>query len=118
MTKKFFTMLAFALFTVGVIAFGSVAAAAAPAQDTWILNWDGYDYYVKAGSLDYTPSHVDAAPDFSCRVAHNGMVHHYKFISRGYTVLYVDGEMYGDSQKSRFVAAMYSAICDKLIYHR
>lgn len=61
--------------------------AAAPAQDTWVLRWDGYDYYVKAGSLDYTP-------------------------------IYVDGEMYSDSQKSRFVAAMYEAICDKLIYHR
>lgn len=116
--KNVLMMLAVALTTASVIAFGSVAEAAAPAQDTWVLRWDGYDYYVKAGSLDYTPGHPDVAPDFSCRVAHNGMIRHYRFYSRGYTVLYVDGQEYSDSQKSRFVAAMYKAICDKLIYHR
>lgn len=116
--KNFLMVLTVALLTASVIAFSLVAEAAAPAQDTWVLRWDGYDYYVKAGSLDYTPSHVDAAPEFSCRVAHNGMVRHYRFRARGITVLYVDGEMYSDSQKSRFVAAMYESICNKLIHHR
>lgn len=101
-----------------VMVLTAQVAIAAPAQDTWVLNWDGYDYYVKAGSLDYAPGHPDAAPEFSCRVAHNGKVRHYEFRARGYTVLYVDGAYYNDSQKSRFVKAMYSSICDKLIYRR
>ena len=116
--KKFFTLSVVALLTASMIICGSIAEAATPAQDTWVLNWDGYDYYVKAGSLDYTPAGVDAAPEFSCRVAHNGKVRHYRFKARGITVLYVDGEYYNDSQKSRFVKAMYNSICDKLIYHR
>lgn len=94
--------------------------AAYPAQDTYVLTWDGYDYFVKAGSLDYRNANVDAAPEFSCRVAHNGKVRHYEFRARGYAVLYVDGELYGDSHSrhGRFVNAMYNAICDKLIYRR
>ena len=92
--------------------------AASPARDTWVLSWDGYDYYVKAGSLDYTPGHPDAAPNFSCTVAHGREVHRYRFNSRGITALYVDGEYYSDSQKSHFVNAIYNAICDKLIYNR
>ena len=94
--------------------------AAYPAQDTYVLTWDGYDYFVKAGSLDYRNANVDAAPEFSCRVAHNGKVRHYEFRARGYAVLYVDGELYGDSHSrhGRFVKAMYNAICDKLIYRR
>ena len=115
MLRKIFLSMVLAF---AVMSLSAQVEAAAPAQDTWVLRWDGYDYYVKAGSLDYTPINVDAAPEFSCRVAHNGMVRHYRFSSRGYTVLYVDGEKYSDSQKSCFVAAMYEAICDKLIYHR
>ena len=92
--------------------------AAYPGQDTYVLSWDGHDYYVKAGSLDYRNVNVDAAPEFSCRVAHNGKIRHYEFRARGYAVLYVDGELYGDSQRNRFVKAMYNAICDKLIYRR
>ncbi|MBE8953114.1 MAG: hypothetical protein SR1Q7_08220 [Quinella sp. 1Q7] len=92
--------------------------AAAPANDTWVLSWDGYDYYVKAGSLDLAGGNADAAPNFSCTVAHGREIHRYRFNSRGYTVLYVDGEYYSDSQKSRFVNAIYNAICDKLIYNR
>ena len=95
------------------LTFNNFAQATAPVQDTWVLNWD-----VKAGSLDYTPGHVDAAPEFSCNVAHNGKVRHYQFRVRGYAALYVDGEFYNDSRKSRFVDAMYNSICNKLIYHR
>ena len=80
--------------------------AASPARDTWVLSWDGYDYYVTAGSLDYTPDHPDSAPNFSCTVAHGKEVHRYRFNSRGYTVLYVDGEYYSDSRKSQFVNAI------------
>ena len=112
--KKFFAT----VFACLVVVLTAQVATAAPAQDTWVLNWDGYDYYVKAGSLDYTPAHVDAAPEFSCRVAHNGKVRHYEFRVRGYTTLYVDGSYYNDSQKSRFVKAMYESICNKLIYRR
>ena len=113
MKKSFATV-----FICPVMVLTAQVAIAAPAQDTWVLNWDGYDYYVKAGSLDYTPTHIDAAPEFSCRVAHNGKVRHYEFRARGYAVLYVDGQYYNDSQKSRFVKAMYNSICDKLIYRR
>lgn len=94
------------------------ANAATPAQDTWVLTWDGANYFVKAGTLDYKQGHPDVAPEFSCVVAHNGQARNYRFSARGTTVLYVDGQYYNDSQKSRFVAAMYNAICDKLIYHR
>ena len=115
--KKFF----FALLVGLTIVFAATQVEAAyPAQDTYVLTWDGYDYYVKAGSLDYRNANVDAAPEFSCRVAHNGKVRHYEFRARGYAVLYVDGELYGDSRShhGRFVDAMYNAICDKLIYRR
>ena len=115
--KKFF----FALLVGLTIVFAATQVEAAyPAQDTYVLTWDGYDYYVKAGSLDYRNANVDAAPEFSCRVAHNGKVRHYEFKARGYEVLYVDGELYGDSRShhGRFVDAMYNAICDKLIYRR
>lgn len=118
MFKKFFlsTMLALSV----IIVASAQAEAAYPAQDTYVLTWDGYDYFVKAGSLDYRNANVDAAPEFSCRVAHNGKVRHYEFRARGYAVLYVDGELYGDthSRHGRFVNAMYNAICDKLIYRR
>ena len=36
------------------IVFATVQAQAAePAQDTWVLNWEGIDYYVVAGTLEY-----------------------------------------------------------------
>ena len=103
-----------------IIVASAQAEAAYPAQDTYVLSWDGYSYYVKAGSLDYRDPGVDTAPEFSCYVAHNGKVRHYQFRARGLTVLYVDGELYGDSRSrhGRFISAMYNAICDKLIYHR
>ncbi len=107
------------LLATALIVFSNYTAqAAAPAQDTWVLTWDGANYFVKAGSLNHSNAEFDVAPEFTCRVAHNGIVRNYEFISRGYTVLYVDGQKYGDSQNSRFVAAMYSAICDVVIYHR
>ena len=52
-----------------VVYLNLVAEAADPSQDTWVLRWDGYDYYVKAGSLEYTPGHPDVAPEFSYDVA-------------------------------------------------
>ena len=103
-----------------IIVASAQVEAAYPAQDTYVLSWDGYSYYVKAGSMNYVPGHPDVAPEFSCYVAHNGKVRHYQFRARGLTVLYVDGELYGDSRSKhgRFISAMYNAICDKLIYRR
>lgn len=116
MLKKFFLSVLIATAMFGVATYS--ANAATPAQDTWVLTWDGANYFVKAGTLDYTQEHPDVAPEFSCVVTHNGKSRLYEFRARGITVLYVDGQLYSDSQKSRFVAAMYNAICDKLIYHR
>ena len=102
------------------IVFASVQAQAAePAQDTYVLTWEGTDYYVKAGTFDYSPSLGGAAPQFSCDVAHNGEVHHYKFVAKGLTALYIDGKNYGHShsQHGPFIDAMYNAICIKLIHH-
>ena len=114
--KKIFSVM---LLAAAMVVFSNYTAqAATPAQDTWVLTWDGANYFVKAGSLNHTNAGYDVAPEFTCRVAHNGQVRDYKFSARGITVLYVDGTYYSDSQKSRFVAAMYHAICDKLIYHR
>ena len=114
--QKIFSVM---LLATAIVMFSNYTAqAATPAQDTWVLTWDGANYFVKAGSLNYTQEHPDVAPEFTCRVAHNGQVRDYKFSARGITVLYVNGALYSDSQKSSFVAAMYHAICDKLIYHR
>ena len=115
MFKKF---LLAAIFGLTIVVATAQVEAAYPGQDTYVLTWDSYDYYVKAGSLDYHNVSIDAAPEFSCRVAHNGKIRNYEFRARGYAVLYVDGKLYGDSQKNRFVKAMYNAICDKLIYRR
>ena len=101
-------------------------------QGIFVLTWEGTDYFVKAGSLDYMPSHPDVAPEFSCLIAYNNEVHHYRFLAKGLTALYIDGEYYGNSggsrydngkivggsPKNRFIAELYSAICDKLIYRR
>ena len=92
--------------------------AAYPPRDTWVLRWDRTDLYVKAGSLNYTPAHVDAAPEFSFVLAFDGKTLPCEFRARGYAVLYIDGQAVGDSQSDNFVDALYSAICDKLIYRR
>lgn len=101
-------------------------------QGTFVLTWEGTDYFVKEDSLDYMPGHPDVAPEFSCLIAHNDEVHHYRFLAKGLTVLYIDGELYGDSsgtyfvdgkisggsQKSRFIAELYESICNKIIHRR
>ena len=92
--------------------------AAYPPRDTWVLRWDGTDLYVKAGSLNYTPSHVDAAPEFSFVLAFDGATFPCEFSARGYAVLYINGQAVGDSKSDNFVDALYAAICDKLIYRR
>ena len=97
------------------------AQAAVPEQNTWVMTWEvagvKYDYYVVAGSLEYVPN--EGAPaEFSCDVTHVDIVHHYEFksVGNGWHDLYVDGEKYGDTARSKFVRAIYEAICNKLIY--
>ena len=94
------------------------AEAAYPPRDTWVLRWDRTDLYVKAGSLNYTPAHVDAAPEFGFVLAFDGNTFPCQFRARGYAVLYVNGQAVGDSQNNAFVDALYNAICNKLIYRR
>lgn len=117
--KNFLVALAVVLLTMSFLSFDATRAeAATPARDTWVLRWDGTDLYVKAGSLDYTPGHPDAAPEFGFVLAFDGETIPCRFIARGYAVLYVNGEAIGNSQNDIFVDALYSAICNKLIYHR
>ena len=49
------------------IVFATVQAQAAePEQDTWVLNWDGTDYYVVAGTLEYNEDYgIDVPLEFS-----------------------------------------------------
>lgn len=101
-----------------IVMFTAQVEAAVPAQDTWVLRWDGTDLYVKAGSLDYTPSHPDVAPEFGFVLSFDGETVPCYFRARGYAVLYVCGEAVGDSQSNIFVDALYSAICNKKFYHR
>ena len=107
-----------AIFGLTIIVATTQVEAAYPAQDTWVLNWDGTDLYVKAGTLDYTPAHVDAAPEFGFVLAFDGNTFPCQFRARGYAVLYVNGQAVGDSQNNAFVDALYNAICNKLIYRR
>lgn len=117
--KKFFPVMLLAVALIFISGQTNQTEAATPARDTWVLTWDGANYYVKAGSLNQSNAgYDDVAPEFTCRVAHNGIVRNYEFAARGYAVLYVDGQKYGDSRNSRFVDAMYNAICDIVIYHR
>lgn len=117
--KKFYWLFVTLGLLVGFMSFeNSRADAYAPASDTWVLTWNGSNYFVKAGSLDHTNAGYDVAPEFSCDVAHNGIVKHYEFVARGITVLYVNGSYYNDSEKSRFISAMYESICDRIIYRR
>ena len=119
MLKKIYLSVMALVLLVGFMSFEtSHADAYAPANDTWVLTWNGANYFVKAGSLNHTNAGYDVAPEFSCYVAHNGIVNHYEFIARGITVLYVNGSYYNDSEKSRFVSAMYESICDRIIYNR
>ena len=101
-------------------------------QGIFVLTWEGTDYFVKEDSLEYIPGHPDVAPEFTCLIAYNDEVYHYRFLAKRLTVLYIDGELYGDSseshfvdgkisggsQKSRFIAELYEAICNKIIYRR
>ena len=114
--KKFL----FAAYLGLTIVFASVQAQAAiPEQDTWVLNWEGTDYYVVAGTLEYNEDYgIDVPLEFSCDVAHDGMVRHYDFKAQGngFTRLFVDGELYGVSPHSKFVHEMFRAISNKLIH--
>lgn len=112
--KKFLTTITICL----AMMLSVQVEAAAPARDTWVLNWEGTDLYVKAGSLDYTPGHPDAAPEFGFVLFFDGGTLPCYFRSRGYAVLYVYGEAVGDSRSDNFVNALYNAVCNKLIYHR
>lgn len=107
-----------AIFGLTIIFATTQTEAAYPARDTWVLNWNGTDLYVKAGTLDYTPAHVDAAPEFGFVLAFDGNELPCQFRARGYAVLYVNGQAVGDSQNDIFVDALYNSICDKLIYRR
>lgn len=77
-----------------------------PPQDTWVLWWNGANYYVKAGSLNQSNAGYDAAPEFTCRVDQNGIVRNYKFHAKGYAVLYVNGKLHGNSREDPFVDAI------------
>lgn len=102
-----------------LIFFATDTEAAPPAQDTWVLTWNGTDYYVKAGTLKYYIH--EPGPEFNCDIVHNGEVHHYEFVAKGAERLEIDGKYYGistDKQNGRFIHAMYLAICDKLIFRR
>ena len=46
-----------------------------PYKDTWVLNWEGVDYVVKANTLDYPFGNVNVINDFSCDVTYNGEFH-------------------------------------------
>ena len=117
--KTFLTVFVIALLTVNLFSFdGTRAEAAYPARDTWVLNWDHTDLFVKAGTLDYTPGHPDVAPEFGFVLAFDGMEVYCDFKARGMAVLYINGQFAGDSRSDPFVDSLYNAICNKLIYHR
>ena len=117
--KKFLTAFAIALVVMNLFSFdGTRAEAAYPARDTWVLNWDHTDLFVKAGTLDYTPGHPDAAPEFGFVLAFDGMEVPCYFRCKGMAALYVEGQFAGDSRSDPFVDSLYNAICNKLIYHR
>lgn len=117
--KKFFVASIVAVLAATLFVLDAARAQAAyPPKDTWVLTWDGTSLFVKAGSLDYTPSHVDAAPEFGFTLIINGDEARCYFRARGYAVLYVEGEMVGDSHSNRFVEVLYNSICEKLIHRR
>ena len=103
------------------IVFANVQAqAAVPEQDTWVLNWEGTDYYVVAGTLEYNEDYgIDVPLNFSCDVLRNGEIRHYDFeaIGNGGAKLFVDGELYGTSMHSKFIREIEMAI-SKLIVNR
>ena len=102
------------------IVFATVQAQAAePAEDTWVLNWEGVDYYVVAGTLKYNKDYgIDVPLNISCDVLRNGEIRHYDFeaIGNGGAKLFVDGELYGDSMHSKFIRNIEMAI-SKLAHH-
>lgn len=92
-----------------------------PEQDTWVLNWEGVDYFVKAHSLNYAVGNPIVINDFSYDVAYNGEIHKFNFDSRGGTILKIDGVNYGygyygaETSKGQFVHEIFNAICSKVI---
>ena len=102
-----------------IIFANAQAQAAIPEQDTWVLNWEGTDYYVMAGTLEYNEDYgIDVPLNFSCDVSHDGIIRHYEFqaVGNGGSRLFVDGELYGTSMHSKFVRTIEIAI-SKLIHH-
>ncbi len=103
-----------------IIFANAQAQAAIPEQDTWVLNWEGVDYYVMAGTLEYNEDYgIDVPLNFSCDVLRNGEIRHYDFeaIGNGGAKLFVDGELYGTSMHSKFVRQIEMEIA-KLIVNR
>ena len=114
--KKFLLALIVGL----TIVFASVQAQAAePAEDTWVLNWEGVDYYVVAGTLEYNKDYgIDVPLDIRCDILRDGQIRHYEFVSvgNGGSKLFVDGELYGTSMQSKFIRTIEIAI-SKLAHH-
>ena len=87
-----------------------------PEKDTWVLNWEGVDYFVKAHSLNFAVGNPVAINYFSCDVAYNGEIYNFDFVAKGLTVLSIDGGRFVDSQESKFVDEIYGAICYRVIH--
>lgn len=93
---------------------GSVSEAASgfPKEDTWVLNDDGVDIYVRAGSLNRKGRPCDAAPNFDvdCIFTKGNSYHlgHFEFRAKGQLITKLDGKTVTNPEAAK---QLYGAIC-------
>jgi len=118
MMKKYIATFFMALLLLGCATATSEAYDGYPEDDTWVLNYQGWDIYVKAGTLDRHGRRVDAAPNFDAVIICTGggttEEHFCEFKSKGMVSLKMDGNFVRNND---FANRLYTAIFDEFHYY-